>query len=378
MKKAKLIAVLISLTIIFMGCSHKIANKDNLISTDIKGNNETEAVVKMPVNKDDVSVKGNILGKETSTLSVDQQDNEIILKLGDIGEKVTALQQKLYTSGIDLTIDGSYGKQTVEAVKKVQNANNLNESGEVDKKTDAAIKAMKNVREFPPPKQVIITASVPIQVNKPAIIMPQELTSIPDISTNVGDAQQVIVILASSYGTSHAAFKTYEKANGFWKLINNGNAAIGINGFSDNRHEGDLTSPSGKYGIPFLFGNAVNPGVKLPYRKVQTGDYWVSNKIIEEYNVWMHYDGTDVDARFYDYEKLWEQPLYKYAAVIDFNYGVGKVMGKGSGIFLHIAPVGGGGTEGCIGVSESNLVQILKWLDPGKKPVIVMGVKGRI
>lgn len=348
-----------------------------LILTACSGKVEQGANGKIPkdtitsVVKSSNEANTNIL----NVASVAAVQAEIVLKQGESGDKVTDLQKKLYTIGFDVTVDGIYGSETSEIIMKIQKSNNIDQSGNLDKKTDEILKGMKVVREYNPSKKIVSPVAVE---NKSIAEAPKGLTTIPDISTSAGDAQQVIVVLASSYGTINANFKTYEKVNGYWQIINSGNAVTGKKGFSDNRHEGDMTSPTGKYGIPFLFGNADNPGAKLPFRKVQTGDYWVSNKIIDEYNVWMHYDGSDPDGRLYDYEALWTQPLYKYAAVIDYNYGPGKVMGKGSGIFLHIAPYSGGGTLGCIGVSETNLVQILRWLDPAKKPIIIMGVKGHI
>lgn len=169
------------------------------------------------------------------------------------------------------------------------------------------------------------------------------LKYIPDIRTSPGSSQQVIVVLANSYGTYQAQFVAYEKVNETWQVVDSGRAVLGLNGFSDNRKEGDKTTPSGRYGFPFLFGLGSNPGFSMPYRVAGVGDYWASNTNLEEYNVWLHYDGPDPDTRLHDYEALWKQPLYKYAAVIDFNYGAGKIMGKGSGIFLHIAPYSGRG-----------------------------------
>lgn len=361
MKKVFII-IFAFMILILTGCSGKVMPSDNGESSK---NKDTSVIQTLNnVNNDKLSVS-----------DVAASQVEIILKRGDNGDKVIDLQKKLYTLGFDIAVDGVYGIETSKFIMKIQKSNNMDQSGNLDKKTDEIIKGMKGVRAYNPPKIM----ATPAAVEKKSIVeAPKGLTTIPNISTSIGDAQQVIVILASSYGTIHANFNTYEKINGYWQVVNSGNAVTGIKGFSDNKHEGDLTSPTGKYGIPFLFGNANNPGAKLSYRKVQPGDYWVSNKIIDEYNVWMHYDGSDPDGRLYDYEALWKQPLYNYAVVIDYNYGVGKVMGKGSGIFLHIAPPGGGGTLGCIGVSETNLVQIIKWLDPAKKPIIIMGVKGHI
>ena len=43
---------------------------------------------------------------------------------------------------------------------------------------------------------------------------------------------------------------------------------------------------------------------------------------------------------------------------------------KGGGIFLHAN--GPGATAGCVSITKSDLVRVLRWLDPAKHPVIVM------
>jgi hypothetical protein len=59
-------------------------------------------------------------------------------------------------------------------------------------------------------------------------------------------------------------------------------------------------------------------------------------------------------------------PLYKYGFVI--NYNTERIPNKGSAIFFHI---GTSYTLGCTATSESNVISILKWLDPSKNPVII-------
>jgi hypothetical protein len=61
--------------------------------------------------------------------------------------------------------------------------------------------------------------------------------------------------------------------------------------------------------------------------------------------------------------------------VIDFNYGSLKVPGRGSAIFLHIAPPDGGGTAGCAGIPENELVNLLRWLEPSQNPRIMIGTE---
>jgi L,D-peptidoglycan transpeptidase YkuD (ErfK/YbiS/YcfS/YnhG family) len=46
------------------------------------------------------------------------------------------------------------------------------------------------------------------------------------------------------------------------------------------------------------------------------------------------------------------------------------VIGRGSAIFLHVN--GKGSTAGCVSITQANMISILRWLDPGQRPRIVM------
>src|SRR5262249_1635032 len=45
--------------------------------------------------------------------------------------------------------------------------------------------------------------------------------------------------------------------------------------------------------------------------------------------------------------------------------------GLGSAIFLHVST--GGSTAGCVSLPSTDLVALLRWLDPAQQPRIVMG-----
>lgn len=189
----------------------------------------------------------------------------------------------------------------------------------------------------------------------------------------LGKSRQVILVQASSASSVHVKYKTYEKdSNDNWKLKLSTIGVVGKKGVSANRHEGDLTTPEGIYGFLFAFGRASNPGTKMQYRKTHPGDYWVSTR--KQYNLWVKYK-SNPNTKFGrgNYEDLYATSLYKYAAALDFNYGKNKIIGKGSAIFMHIAPHSGRGTAGCIGISEKSLVKVLKWMDPKKNPKIIIG-----
>jgi L,D-peptidoglycan transpeptidase YkuD (ErfK/YbiS/YcfS/YnhG family) len=61
--------------------------------------------------------------------------------------------------------------------------------------------------------------------------------------------------------------------------------------------------------------------------------------------------------------------LYKYGIVIEYN-SLNTIKGKGSAIFIHIERSAGAPTAGCIAVSEENIINLIKWINPNKKPTI--------
>lgn len=367
MKKVmSILLMFVFFTILLVGCSKQ--NNQNIntsINTQQQPKETVEKAPEVVVNK--------------------ELNEDILLKKGDRGNAVIVLQKKLFNIGYDLSIDGSYGNQMTTIISKFQLKSKIKQTGNYNSSTKELLDKVKDTRNYDSilaskteaKKESTQVNVAPVKAT-PVQVKEISFNSLAKVKTYIGNSEQVLVVLADRYGTYKTTYSAYEKKNGKWTTFSSGNSVIGKSGFSDNRKEGDMTTPTGKYGFPFMFGTASNPGVKFEYRKVIEGDYWVSNNIISEYNVWMYYTGPNPDERLYDYEALWKQPLYKYAAVIDFNYYSNKQLGVGSGIFLHIAPYSGYGTAGCVAMKEAELVKILKWLDPGKKPIIVMGVKGHI
>ena len=120
-----------------------------------------------------------------------------------------------------------------------------------------------------------------------------------------------------------------------------------------------------------MFGTAENPGVKFEYRKTNGNQYWVDDPYSALYNTWQ--TGPS-NGRWNSAENLYI-PAYKYAAVINFNTKE-RISKKGSAMFLHVS--NNSYTAGCTAISEANLLKILRWLDPGKNPVIIQGTKSQV
>ncbi len=185
---------------------------------------------------------------------------------------------------------------------------------------------------------------------------------------STGNAQQVVIVTSSSWGSTTGTLQTFEKSNGTWHAVFPAMYAhLGRSGFSTNRHEGDGTTPAGMYGFGIMFGQKANPGVKFPYRVADSQSVWVGDVTSPYYNTWQEsasLSGERLASPSY-------ATAYAYAAVIAFNAPPHVVPGKGSAIFLHVTT--GGPTAGCVAIPQADLLEVLRWLDPAKNPVIVMG-----
>lgn len=216
-----------------------------------------------------------------------------------------------------------------------------------------------------------------------AVVPPQRAEAavrwgdLPAHLRKVGTSTQVLVVTSSSWSTTYATLRAYEKKNGTWRLVMGPlGARVGYSGMTSywNRVQGDGTTPAGTFRMTMAFGIQADPGTDLPYLRVRTRDqWWVGDRRSAYYNQprlgsrgGFRRTTAGVDGS----ERLIDHPTqYAYAAVIDFNRP-DPVVGRGSGIFLHVK--GKGATAGCVSVSQANMVRILRWLDPAAHPKITI------
>lgn len=190
-------------------------------------------------------------------------------------------------------------------------------------------------------------------------------------------SSQAIVVMARAPNEPHASLATYSFDGDHWKkTMGPVGAVLGKRGISLHKREGDMKSPAGVFYIGRGFGSAAKPAdVKLPFTRTTQYDYWVDDPTSADYNRWETYFG-DPDMQWKSYERL-RIPAYEYAAVIRYNMEPTR-KGRGSAIFFHIWPGPDGFTAGCTAVSKENVLKVLRWLDPAKRPVIVQGTAGQL
>jgi L,D-peptidoglycan transpeptidase YkuD (ErfK/YbiS/YcfS/YnhG family) len=188
------------------------------------------------------------------------------------------------------------------------------------------------------------------------------------------DATQLVVVTSASWTATSGVLSTYERTASGWQLVNlDLPVRLARNGFNADHREGDGTTPAGSFAITGIFGRQPDPGVRFPYRQLVPGDCWVSDVGSPSYNRWV----TANPCRAPN-EDLFAigAGAYRYAAITSYNTNP-ILAGAGSAIFLHRNSYDSAGrslpTSGCVSLRESDLLAVLRWLDPAKHPRIVMG-----
>jgi L,D-peptidoglycan transpeptidase YkuD (ErfK/YbiS/YcfS/YnhG family) len=221
----------------------------------------------------------------------------------------------------------------------------------------------------------------------------------PTRLAHVGDAGQLIVVTGNSKTSSYGTLRTYQKtADGTWSAKFAAMAARnGYGGWvaASSRVQNTGTTPKGTFAVTDAFGLKANPGTRMKYRLLNSNDYWVGDsRDAKTYNLFQTSAPASRTWRKSQSEHLADYPTqYEYAAVIDFNRPAASSLvydtvryqwyttkpvntTRGSAIFLHVN--GAGSTAGCVSLRRTDLISVLKWLDPAKKPRIVMAPEASI
>ncbi len=187
---------------------------------------------------------------------------------------------------------------------------------------------------------------------------------------NITNSKQVMITEGSQH-SSKATVRLYEKSGSNWMLKRVSPAVTGKSGISFSKKEGDGATPTGTFSIGRMFGYAAKPdGVRSHYTVTNRFHYWIDDSNSPDYNKWIYYRGNP-GARWKSFERL-NHELYKHAVIIRYNENP-IVKNAGSAIFIHRWRTGSTPTQGCIALSESHLIVLMKWLDPAKSPKIIIG-----
>lgn len=180
-------------------------------------------------------------------------------------------------------------------------------------------------------------------------------------------AGQLITVRVSSPTATVGQLRAYDRVDGGWKLrIGPVTARVGAGGVG-KASEGSTRTPAGDYSMTEAFGRQVNPGTKMSYFRTDTYDWWDGNVDSPTYNEHVRRATSPGGAS----ENLYRAgAVYDYAAVIGYN--LAGTPGAGSAFFVHVS--NGSSTAGCVAVSKTTMVALLRWMNPAKNPWIRIGV----
>ena len=131
--------------------------------------------------------------------------------------------------------------------------------------------------------------------------------------------------------------------------------ALGRNGLTANKKEGDLSTPIGTFKFNKIYYRADKLGkidFKIESSIIQENDGWCDDPKSMLYNKHIRFPFKESAEHLYrsDY-------IYDIVCVINYNT-CPIVPGKGSAIFLHIAKPNFERTEGCIAIEKQALIKI--------------------
>ncbi|MHB8109218.1 MAG: L,D-transpeptidase family protein [Syntrophorhabdaceae bacterium] len=187
-------------------------------------------------------------------------------------------------------------------------------------------------------------------------------------------SSQIIVVESAGPGLDDAKIVPLEKKGQIWReALSPMVAKIGREGFAarGEKREGDGRTPQGTYRLGFAFGYGRNVHSKMPYRQMTSDDIWVDDIKSPDYNRLVKRGKTR--ARSFE-DMILSDHRYKYGIVVEYNTDP-VIPGHGSAIFVHVWKDAETPTSGCIAMSEQDVLKLLRFLDPAKKPVIALGNK---
>jgi L,D-peptidoglycan transpeptidase YkuD (ErfK/YbiS/YcfS/YnhG family) len=189
----------------------------------------------------------------------------------------------------------------------------------------------------------------------------------------LGDADQVVTVVADSASATTAVLTAWQREGHDWtQAYGPVPAYVGQNGIGQ-ASESTARTPAGVWPLTEAFGN--EPATtRLPYRRITTSDWWVSDVKSPHYNTYFSCAPGTCPFDEAAGENLGKAgPVYDHAVVIDYNRAP-VVPGAGSAFFLHVG--NGRPTAGCVSLPAADLDAVLRWLDPAQQPVIDISVSG--
>ncbi|MET7685011.1 hypothetical protein [Streptomyces sp. NPDC005423] len=175
-----------------------------------------------------------------------------------------------------------------------------------------------------------------------------------------GDSGQVLVVYGEGKDSPYSTAVLFTRYGSSWQRTQSWPTHNGKRGWTTDHHLGDERSPVGVFTLTAAGGVLDDPGTRLPYTQS------------EAFTAPQTWD----ESHWHDFD---------YVIAIDYNRVPGSPPddgaqpegeAKGGGIWLHLDH--GSGTSACVSFPKSGMEYLLRTLDPGQHPVVLMGDKAEL
>jgi L,D-peptidoglycan transpeptidase YkuD (ErfK/YbiS/YcfS/YnhG family) len=143
--------------------------------------------------------------------------------------------------------------------------------------------------------------------------------------------------------------------------------ALGRGSIRANKREGDGGTPKGTFYPLQLWWRAdrhTRPQTFLPARPIRPEDAWCEDPNDRHYNQPVRRTRGQAGDRLTRADHL-----YDFIVEIDHN-SAPRVAGRGSAVFLHLARTNFSATAGCVSMTKSAMLRLLRRMGPQTKIII--------
>lgn len=203
-------------------------------------------------------------------------------------------------------------------------------------------------------------------------------------------ARQLVVVTTSDWTGTAGWLRRYERVPGnpAWRPVGDsvpivvGRAGLAwgrgvrIDAHPDEpvKREGDGKSPAGEFQLSHAFGYAPPDSarwLRIGYVHASPTLQCVDDPQSPQYNQ-LVYRPEERAVSWHSAEAM-RRPdeAYRWGVVVEHNSGWAREAGAGSCIFLHIWSGPGTSTVGCTALDAERLIEVMRWLDQLRTPVLV-------
>jgi D-alanyl-D-alanine dipeptidase len=214
-----------------------------------------------------------------------------------------------------------------------------------------------------------------------------QATSASRPPTAIATATQMVVVVTPDWNATTGTLRRFvrPRAGQPWQVVGAaiptvvgrtgvawGDESLATSAGQPVKHEGDGRSPAGAFPLDTAFGFAAKadvPWVRMPYAALQPGSDCVDDESSPFYNTIVDRNAVP-HADWTSAEHMRQIAQYQLGVVVGYNASPPR-KGRGSCIFLHIWAGPSSTTAGCTAMDAGELESLMRWLDRGRRPVLV-------